>query len=103
MRVDHWASHDVVAIRCVSCGSFDTCARACAWTEDVPNPTTGLDFQIARISVSSDASNEVQSTFQFWEIGGGRTMSKMVEICLKPENIQSAMAVIVLDLSKVMW
>jgi hypothetical protein len=102
--------------------------------EDVPQPTTGLDYQIARISTtisSADASpastsaaaastggnsngdgshsgaaaaavevQEVQSTFQLWEIGGGRTMVRMTDICLTPESVQRAMAVIVVDLSK---
>lgn len=108
--------------------SFFVC---CA--EDVPQPTTGLDYQIARISTtisSADASaasaaasasassggnsngehgpaaaaavevQEVQSTFQLWEIGGGRTMVRMTDICLTPESVQRAMAVIVVDLSK---
>ena len=43
---------------------------------------------------------EIQSTFQLWEIGGGRTMVRMADICLTPESVQRAMAVVVVDLSK---
>jgi hypothetical protein len=97
--------------------------------EDVPLPTTGLDYQIARISTTISSADalaasasaagsggnnngdgsstaaavevqEVQSTFQLWEIGGGRTMVRMADICLTPESVQRAMAVVVVDLSK---
>jgi hypothetical protein len=77
------------------------------FAEDVPPPTTGLDYQIARILSEQSASNansnssSSEATFQFWEVGGGKQMSKMVEIGLTADNVQRAMAVIVLDLSKV--
>eukprot|EP00455_Lapot_gusevi_P037270 TRINITY_DN4162_c0_g1_i1.p1 TRINITY_DN4162_c0_g1~~TRINITY_DN4162_c0_g1_i1.p1 ORF type:complete len:393 (+),score=75.63 TRINITY_DN4162_c0_g1_i1:54-1232(+) len=67
--------------------------------DDVPRPTAALDYQSAR--VASDTQPEKDSTlFHFWEIGGGRAMSRLIEICLKPETLENALIVLVLDLSK---
>lgn len=48
----------------------------------------------------SETDGEVQSSFQLWEVGGGQSMARLVDVCLKPEQIMSAFAVIVLDLEK---
>jgi dynein light intermediate chain 2 len=62
-----------------------------------PKPTTALDYKYihssAGISMTKDLSH-------FWELGGGRTLQKLLDVPLSGAKIEDAMILIVVDLSR---
>jgi dynein light intermediate chain 2 len=57
-------------------------------------PTTALDYNFVK---SSSIGQEV---IHLWELGGGRTLAKLLEIPLTAERMLNAFVVLVLDMSK---
>ena len=66
----------------------------------IPRPTTALDYSYGR----REEGKKIQVA-QFWEIGGGSELHRLVDVVVTPENIHTLICVIVLDLSdpRTLW
>lgn len=67
--------------------------------DETPKPTVGLDFCYGRKSKQNNMS-QVKDVAQIWELGGGSSMSKLLDVVITPSNIRKLSVVLVLDLSK---
>jgi len=65
--------------------------------EDTPKPTTSLDYKYTRSSVGMSMEKDLS---HFWELGGGRKLVSLMDICVTPETLQHTFAIITVDLSK---
>jgi len=65
--------------------------------EDTPKPTTSLDYKYTRSSVGMSMEKDLS---HFWELGGGRKLVSLLDICVTPETLQHTFAIITVDLSK---
>lgn len=68
-----------------------------AGSEDVPKPTTSLDYKYLRSSVGMSLKKDLS---HFWELGGGRALVNLLDIALTADRLRDSFVVIVLDLSK---
>eukprot|EP01060_Flectonema_neradi_P018440 TRINITY_DN25277_c0_g1_i1.p1 TRINITY_DN25277_c0_g1~~TRINITY_DN25277_c0_g1_i1.p1 ORF type:complete len:393 (+),score=87.41 TRINITY_DN25277_c0_g1_i1:50-1180(+) len=66
----------------------------------VPKPTTALEYSYGR----REEGKKIQIA-QFWEIGGGSELHRLVDVVVTPENIHTLICVVVLDLSdpRTLW
>jgi dynein light intermediate chain 2 len=62
--------------------------------DDAPKPTTALEYRFARRSTG--AQNSVAN---IWELGGGKQLSRLLEVVLLKDRIRSCVVVITLDMS----
>ena len=79
--------------------------------DDVPKPTTCLDYKYTRSTVKDSAAlaassgaggsaaNEEKSVSHFWELGGGRSLVDLLSIPITPQSIQDCLVVLTVDLS----
>lgn len=65
--------------------------------EEVPKPTTGLEYTYGRKSRGADLAKDIS---HIWELGGGTFLSKLIEIPITPDTMNHLSIVIVIDLSK---
>lgn len=65
--------------------------------EDTPKPTTSLDYKYTRSSVGMSMEKDLS---HFWELGGGRSLSHLLDICVAPETLKHTLVVINVDLSR---
>ena len=69
--------------------------------EEVPKPTTALDYRYTRTSVKDQMSEE-KSLSHFWELGGGATLKDLVGVAVKEgEGVKAVLVVIVVDCERV--
>lgn len=64
---------------------------------DTPKPTTSLDYKYTRSSVGMSMEKDLS---HFWELGGGRKLVSLMDICITPETLPHTFAIITVDLSK---
>lgn len=65
--------------------------------EDTPKPTTSLDYKYTRSSVGMSIEKDLS---HFWELGGGRALVNLMEICITPNTLENTLVVLNLDLSR---
>lgn len=65
--------------------------------EDTPKPTTSLDYKYTRSSVGMSMEKDLS---HFWELGGGRSLVTLMDICLTPDTLAHTFIIITLDLSR---
>jgi len=94
----------------ISCSSFMlVCgAKECGKTtmiqrfqdrDENTKPTIALDFCYLRKSKQNNMTT-VKDVSQMWELGGGATMSKLIDVVITPKNIHKMSVVIMLDISQ---
>lgn len=62
-----------------------------------PKETVSLDYKYTRSSVGISAEKDLS---HFWELGGGRSLVKLVEIAVTSQSVEHSMIVVAIDLSK---
>lgn len=67
--------------------------------DEPPKPTAGLDFCYGKKSKQNSVTT-VKDIVHVWELGGGSTMSSLVDTVITPSNIRTISVVLVLDLSQ---
>lgn len=68
--------------------------------DEVPKATHALDYKYTRSSIKDALGvGEEKSVSHFWELGGGRSLTNLLDIPLTPNTIQDAMVVLAIDLS----
>ncbi|KAL5486978.1 hypothetical protein EMCRGX_G019526 [Ephydatia muelleri] len=65
--------------------------------EEPSKPTTGLDYTYGRKSKGAKMEKDVT---HMWELGGGTSLSKLIEIPITAASIDNLSVILVLDLSK---
>jgi len=80
-----------------SCGKTTSIMKFLS-RDDATNvkPTTALEYTFARKS----ANTQNKMTGHIWELGGGTHLTKLIEIPINPDTIQSLTIVLVVDLSQ---
>ena len=66
--------------------------------EETPTPTVALEYTFGR---KSRPLSSLKDVAHIWELAGGSTLSKLLEIPLSESNIHSCAFVLALDLSQV--
>jgi GTPase SAR1 family protein len=64
-----------------------------------PAPTPTLDYHFVR-SVSTAGLSETRELSHVWEVGSGRAMARLLEVAVTSQSVDSAMVVVVVDLSR---
>lgn len=67
--------------------------------DDVPRPTTCLDYKYTRTSLR-DAMSEEKAVSHFWELGGGRALVNLLDVPLTLDTLRDTMVVVTLDASR---
>ncbi|XP_070576564.1 cytoplasmic dynein 2 light intermediate chain 1-like [Ptychodera flava] len=65
--------------------------------DEIPKPTTALEYTFGRRARGHNIAKDVG---HIWELGGGTFLSKLIDVPIKVETIDSISIILVLDLSK---
>ena len=68
--------------------------------EEVPKPTTALEYRYTRTSMKEQL-NEEKSISHFWELGGGSTLHELCDVVLVERSVADCLLVLVLDCERV--
>ena len=69
--------------------------------EEVPKPTSALEYRYTRTSVK-DAMSEEKTLSHFWELGGGSSLKDLMGVAVKEgEGVKAALVVVVVDCERV--
>eukprot|EP00794_Sanderia_malayensis_P008191 gene8191-9069_t len=68
--------------------------------DEKPKPTVALDYTFARRAKGHNMASNLKDVCHIWELGGGTSISQLVEVAITPKNISNLSVVMVLDLSK---
>ena len=70
--------------------------------EEVPKPTTALDYRYTRTSVK-DAMSDEKMLSHFWELGGGTTLQELMDVAVREDDdgVKDVLLVVVLDCGRV--
>ena len=68
--------------------------------EEVPKPTTALEYRYTRTSMKEQL-NEEKSISHFWELGGGSTLHELCDVVLVERSVSDCLVVVVLDCERV--
>ncbi|KAM9476494.1 cytoplasmic dynein 2 light intermediate chain 1 isoform 1-T2 [Clarias gariepinus] len=78
-------------------GGKTTILFRCIDRDEVPKPTLALEYTFGR---RARAHNTLKDVAHLWELGGGTSLSDLVQIPITPQNLSTLSVVLVLDLSK---
>ncbi|XP_060780654.1 cytoplasmic dynein 2 light intermediate chain 1 [Neoarius graeffei] len=78
-------------------GGKTTILFRCIDRDEVPKPTLALEYTFGR---RARAHNTLKDIAHLWELGGGTSLSDLVQIPITPQNLSTLSVVLVLDLSK---
>ncbi|KAI5108232.1 cytoplasmic dynein 2 light intermediate chain 1, partial [Silurus meridionalis] len=78
-------------------GGKTTILFRCIDRDEAPKPTMALEYTFGR---RARAHNTLKDVANLWELGGGTSLSDLVQIPITPQNLSTLSVVLVLDLSK---
>ncbi|KAG7334235.1 hypothetical protein KOW79_002642 [Hemibagrus wyckioides] len=78
-------------------GGKTTILFRCIDRDEAPKPTLALEYTFGR---RARAHNTLKDVAHLWELGGGTSLSDLVQIPITPQNLGTLSLVLVLDLSK---
>lgn len=64
---------------------------------EAPKPTNALDYMYTRTSIKSMSDASLSN---FWELGGGRSLVKLLDLAITPERLADTIIFVVLDLTR---
>lgn len=67
--------------------------------DEVPRPTSSLDYRYTRTSLK-DSMNEEKSLSHFWELGGGSLLIDLIDISVSEKSLKHVLCLIVVDCSR---
>ncbi|KAK2852844.1 hypothetical protein Q7C36_008045 [Tachysurus vachellii] len=78
-------------------GGKTTILFRCIDRDEAPKPTLALEYTFGR---RARAHNTLKDVAHLWELGGGTSLSDLVQIPITSQNLSTLSLVLVLDLSK---
>lgn len=78
-------------------GGKTTILFRCIERDEAPKPTMALEYTFGR---RAKAQNTPKDIVHLWELGGGTSLSELIQIPITPHSIRTLSVVLVLDLSK---
>ncbi|XP_036429734.1 cytoplasmic dynein 2 light intermediate chain 1 [Colossoma macropomum] len=78
-------------------GGKTTILLRCLDRDEAPKPTLALEYTFGRRAKGHNTPKDIA---HLWELGGGTSLSDLVQIPITPLNVSSVSVVLVLDLSK---
>ncbi|KAL7890231.1 hypothetical protein AOLI_G00024890 [Acnodon oligacanthus] len=78
-------------------GGKTTVLLRCLDRDEASKPTLGLEYTFGRRAKGHNTPKDIA---HLWELGGGTSLSDLVQIPITPLNVSSVSVVLVLDLSK---
>ncbi|MCI4376599.1 hypothetical protein PGIGA_G00190170 [Pangasianodon gigas] len=78
-------------------GGKTTILFRCIDRDEAPKPTLALEYTFGR---RARAHSTLKDVAHLWELGGGTSLSDLVQIPITPQNLSMLSVVLVLDLSK---
>ncbi|XP_033873632.3 cytoplasmic dynein 2 light intermediate chain 1 [Acipenser ruthenus] len=69
----------------------------CLDRDEAPKPTLALEYTFGRRARGHNTPKDIA---HFWELGGGTSLSDLIQIPITTDNVRSLSVVVVLDLSK---
>ncbi|XP_072532962.1 cytoplasmic dynein 2 light intermediate chain 1 [Salminus brasiliensis] len=78
-------------------GGKTTILLRCLDRDEVPKPTLALEYTFGRRARGHNTPKDIA---HLWELGGGISLSDLVQIPVTPLNVSTVSVVLVLDLSK---
>ncbi|KAG7462639.1 hypothetical protein MATL_G00186970 [Megalops atlanticus] len=78
-------------------GGKTTILLRCLDRDEPPKPTLALEYTFGRRARGHNTPKDIA---HFWELGGGMSLSDLIQIPITPLNVRNLSLVLVLDLSK---